>query len=114
MQKKKLTGVAVPLGALYTKENQVIGEFPDLVPFASFCKEAGLGLIQLLPVNDTGTQSSPYSGLSAFALHPIYIRINAVPGFAALYKSDQSGKWQGFVSRGDKVTRRMVIFAAKL
>ena len=92
MQKKKLTGVAVPLGALYTKENQVIGEFPDLVPFASFCKEAGLGLIQLLPVNDTGTQSSPYSGLSAFALHPIYIRINAVPGFDAIYKSDAKFK----------------------
>ena len=59
MQKTKLTGVAVPLGALYTKENPVIGEFPDLIPFAQFCKEAGLGIIQLLPVNDTGTQSSP-------------------------------------------------------
>ena len=32
MQSKKLTGVAVPLGALYTKENQAIGEFGDLVP----------------------------------------------------------------------------------
>ena len=92
MQKKKLTGVAVPLGALFTKDNCAIGEFPDLKAFADFCKSAGLGLIQLLPVNDTGTQSSPYSGLSAFALHPIYIRINAVPGFAALYKSDSKFK----------------------
>ena len=92
MQKNKLTGVAVPLGALYTKENPVIGEFPDLIPFAQFCKEAGLGLIQLLPVNDTGTQSSPYSGLSAFALHPIYIRVSEVPGFGALYSSDSKFK----------------------
>ena len=97
---KKLTGVAVPLGALYTKENPVIGEFADLVPFARFCKEAGLGIIQLLPVNDTGTQSSPYSGLSAFALHPIYIRIKDVPGFDDLYKSDAKFKkaYDDFIS----------------
>ena len=90
--KKKLTGVAVPLGALYTKDNSAIGEFPDLKVFADFCKSAGISIIQLLPVNDTGTQSSPYSGLSAFALHPIYIRLNQVPGFDTLYKSDAKFK----------------------
>jgi len=89
---KKLTGVAVPLGALYTKENSVIGEFPDLIPFVDFCKSSGLSLIQLLPVNDTGTQSSPYSGLSAFALHPIYIRLNVVEGFKELYESNEKFK----------------------
>ena len=88
MQTKKLNGVVVPLGALYTKDNPVIGEFPDLKPFADFCKKCGISIIQLLPVNDTGTQSSPYSGLSAFALHPIYIRIGDIEGFAELYKSN--------------------------
>ena len=92
MNKEKLTGTAVPLGALYTKENPVIGEFPDLKPFADFCKTAGISLIQLLPVNDTGTQSSPYSGLSAFALHPIYIRLKEIEGFDALYSSDAKFK----------------------
>lgn len=85
----KLTGVVVPLGALYTKENSVIGEFPDLVPFAHFCKTSGLSIIQLLPINDTGTQSSPYSGLSAFALHPIYIKLSAVPFFDSFYSSNK-------------------------
>ncbi len=89
---KKLNGVAVPLGALYTKDNSIIGEFPDLKPFADFCKAAGISIIQLLPVNDTGTQSSPYSGLSAFALHTIYIRLNAISGFDELYKSDAKFK----------------------
>ena len=88
MQTEKLNGVVVPLGALYTKDNPVIGEFPDLKPFADFCKKCGISIIQLLPVNDTGTQSSPYSGLSAFALHPIYIRIGDIEGFAELYKSN--------------------------
>jgi len=91
---KKLTGVVVPLGALYTENNPVIGEFADLIPFAKFCKASGLNLIQLLPVNDTGTQSSPYSGLSAFALHPIYIRIADVPDFGSIYKNDSKFKSQ--------------------
>ena len=90
--KKELIGTAVPLGALYTKDNPVIGEFPDLKIFADFCKAAGLSIIQLLPVNDTGTQSSPYSGLSAFALHPIYIRISEVEGFSELCQNDPKFK----------------------
>ena len=88
MERKKLNGVTVPLGALFTNDNPVIGEFPDLKLFADFCKKAGFSLIQLLPVNDTGTQSSPYSGLSAFALHPIYIRINQIDGFQKIYDND--------------------------
>ncbi|MCR4733896.1 MAG: 4-alpha-glucanotransferase [Treponema sp.] len=89
---QKLTGTAVPLGALYTKDNPCIGEYPDLIPFADFCKDCGLKMIQLLPVNDTGTQSSPYSGLSAFALHPIYIRIKDIKGFDELYKANSKFK----------------------
>ena len=63
---EKSTGITVPLGALYTETNSVIGEYSDLPAFAEFAKKSGLKVIQLLPVNDTGTQSSPYSGLSAF------------------------------------------------
>ena len=85
----RTTGISIPLGAISTKTNTVIGEFTVLPDFAKFCKKAGIGLIQLLPVNDTGTQSSPYSGLSAFALHPIYIDIKRLPEFDGLYSSDK-------------------------
>lgn len=96
---EKLTGVVVPLGALYSKNNPVIGEFSDLIPFGKFCKEAGLKVIQLLPVNDSGTQSSPYSALTAFAIHPIYITLSAIPGFTELYQSDKkfAADWDSFV-----------------
>lgn len=96
---ERLTGTAVPLGALYSKDYPVIGEFPVLADFADFCKKAGLGIIQLLPVNDTGTQSSPYSGLSAFALHPIYISLKALPEFAKLYPADKkfSATYDAFI-----------------
>ena len=81
-----VTGIAIPVGALKSAESSGVGEFLDLIPFADFCKKAGLDLIQLLPVNDTGTESSPYSALSAFALHPIYIRLQALPEAASFGK----------------------------
>lgn len=85
----KLTGISVPLGALYTNESFAIGEYPALKKLIPFCKETGIKIIQLLPVNDTGTQSSPYSGLSAFALHPIYIQISALEEFEVASKNKE-------------------------
>ena len=84
------TGVAVPLSALRTESAPVIGEFSSLIEFADFAKKAGLSVIQLLPVLDTGTQSSPYSSLSAFALHPMYIRLSEIDYFKPCYDKDTS------------------------
>ncbi len=73
------TGIAIPLGALRTAGGWVVGEYPDLTGLAGLCSKAGLSLVQLLPVNDSGGQSSPYSALSAFALHPLYLRLADLP-----------------------------------
>jgi 4-alpha-glucanotransferase len=76
MQKnKRLLGAAVPVGALRSKNGMGVGEFSDLIEFALLCKKMKLELIQILPVNDTGFESSPYSSLTAFGLHPLYLRI---------------------------------------
>ncbi|GMO25990.1 MAG: hypothetical protein Ta2B_05830 [Termitinemataceae bacterium] len=72
---KRLLGVVVPLAALRTSSKSAIGEYPDLIEFAEFVSKQGIKLIQILPVNDTGYESSPYSALSAFALNPIYIKL---------------------------------------
>jgi len=74
-----ITGIAVPVSALRTAHSCGTGEFRDLKLLADFCEKTNLDLIQLLPVQDTGTESSPYSALSAFALHPIYISLDALP-----------------------------------
>jgi len=71
-------GVAVPLLALRDIDTSACGEFASLVALGDLAKEWNINLIQLLPVNDTGTGTSPYSALSAFALHPVYIRIEDV------------------------------------
>ena len=82
------TGVAVPLSALRTESSPVIGEFSALAEFADFASKAGFSVIQLLPVLDTGTQSSPYSSLSAFALHPMYINLSQIEEFQKCYDND--------------------------
>lgn len=74
-----LSGLAVPVSALRSEKSFGIGEFVDLVPLGAWCREAGIDVIQILPVNDTGAQSSPYSALSACALHPVYLRPEDLP-----------------------------------
>jgi 4-alpha-glucanotransferase len=76
-------GVAVPVFSLRTKNSFGVGEFLDLKLLADWGRQAGIKLIQLLPVNDTsatGTwrDSYPYAAISAFALHPIYLNLDAV------------------------------------
>ena len=53
---------------------------------------SGLNLIQLLPVTDTTVNLDwrdcyPYSPLSVFALHPIYLRISDLTTDPALLKT---------------------------
>ena len=79
-----LTGVLVPVSALRSQESVGVGEFADLPALADWCAGVGLDAIQILPVNDTGWQSSPYSALSAFALHPLYLRVGDLPELDAL------------------------------
>jgi len=79
----RLLGVVIPVGALRGGKPGAVGEFPDLGEFALLCREMNIGLIQLLPVNDTGYESSPYFSLTSVALHPLYLRIGDLPEAAA-------------------------------
>jgi 4-alpha-glucanotransferase len=76
---RRLSGIAIPLSAIRSESSPGCGEFPDLVRIGDLASSWGFDLVQLLPVNDSGLQSSPYFALSAFALHPIYIKIDDLP-----------------------------------
>lgn len=75
-------GICVPLFSLHSQQSTGIGEYTDLIPLLTWCKEVGLDVVQLLPLNDTGHESSPYSALSAFALNPLHLGLTALPHFA--------------------------------
>lgn len=72
-------GINLPLSALRSKNDCGIGEFLDLLPLIDWCKKLGLDVIQLLPLNDSGNDPSPYNALSSRALHPLYLSLYALP-----------------------------------
>ncbi len=77
-------GVLVPLFSLRSAGDWGVGEIPDLVPFARWAAAAGLGVVQVLPVNEASRgQTSPYAALSAFAVDPVYAAVDALEDFAA-------------------------------
>ncbi|CRX38217.1 4-alpha-glucanotransferase [Estrella lausannensis] len=74
-------GIAVPLFSLWSEKSTGVGEYLDLLPLIDWCQEVGFNIIQLLPLNDTQGEASPYSAVSAFALNPIHLSLSALRGF---------------------------------
>jgi 4-alpha-glucanotransferase len=95
----KCAGLAVPVFSLRTKNSFGIGDFGDLHPVIDWAKATNQKIIQTLPVNDTTmthtwTDSYPYSAISIYALHPLYINPEAMgtlkdPQRDAFYKTKQ-------------------------
>src|SRR5688500_111090 len=84
---RRRAGVATPLFSVYSRSSAGVGEYPDLELLAGWCRRAGLGLIQLLPLNDIGFTFRPYDAESSFALEPMHAALAPlVKGNAALEK----------------------------
>jgi 4-alpha-glucanotransferase len=79
----RTAGVLIPLFSLRSATDWGVGEIPDLVPFARWSSGAGIGVAQVLPVAEAARgQNSPYAALSAFAIDPVYLAIDALDDFA--------------------------------
>lgn len=72
-------GIAFPLSALRSNLSCGVGEFLDLLLVIDFCKKIGFDTIQLLPLYDTGHDTSPYNAVSSCALDPIYLTLRELP-----------------------------------
>lgn len=80
---KRCAGINVPVFSLRTKRSLGCGELLDLIPLIDWASDAGFKIIQILPINDTSMTETdqdryPYSMLSAFALHPIYLNLQTL------------------------------------
>jgi 4-alpha-glucanotransferase len=78
------TGVAIPVFSLRSEQGMGVGEFLDLKQMADWGGKVGMKMIQILPINDTTAEhtwidSYPYAAISVFALHPMYLNIDALP-----------------------------------
>ena len=94
------TGVLIPVFSLRSEQSCGCGEFLDLKLLADWCVASGLNIIQLLPVNDTGDDASPYNALSAFALHPLFIRPGVLPEIKNLSATDKKSVNAGIAALG--------------
>jgi len=72
---QRRAGVAVPLFSLYSRQSIGIGDLMNIPLLVDWCRETGLSIIQLLPLNDTGFNFTPYAAQSTFALEPMYLSL---------------------------------------
>lgn len=82
------SGLAAPVFSLRSCDSVGAGDFVDLKTLVDVAHAGGMNVVQLLPVNDTTVHnmwwdSYPYSSVSVFALHPLYLRIQQVVSEAA-------------------------------
>jgi 4-alpha-glucanotransferase len=78
----RAAGVVVPVFSLRSDSSYGVGDFGDLRRLVDWAVIVGMKVIQILPVNDTTTSHSwsdsyPYNIISAFALHPHYLDLEA-------------------------------------
>ncbi|MFT5207980.1 MAG: 4-alpha-glucanotransferase [Candidatus Omnitrophota bacterium] len=110
---KRRSGVALPLFSVHSKNSMGIGEITDLELLADWCLKCGMSIIQLLPLQDTGSGFRPYDAESSFALDPMYLNLSKIPGIKlANYKNEFSRLKKRYSSSSKKVNYG--IKAAKL
>lgn len=77
---ERRAGVVVPLFSIYSKRSVGIGDFQDLKLLIDWASQTGNSIIQLLPMNEVGATFCPYDSVSSFALEPMYISLDKIPG----------------------------------
>jgi 4-alpha-glucanotransferase len=72
-------GINFPLSALHSDNSCGIGEFFDLIPIIDWCHRLKIDFIQLLPLNSSEWDSSPYNAISSCALNIVYLSLQELP-----------------------------------
>jgi 4-alpha-glucanotransferase len=76
---KRIAGVLTPLFALRSLEDLGCGDLASLREFILWAADHGLHCVQLLPVNETGADHSPYNAISSVAIEPTTLDLSSVP-----------------------------------
>ncbi len=72
---ERIAGVLIPSFALRSEGDLGIGDVGSLRKFIDWAAQAGFALVQLLPINETGGDNSPYNAISSMALDPTTIEL---------------------------------------
>ena len=77
----RCAGTVIPVFSLRSEQSFGVGDLGDLHLLVDWAKKTRQRIIQVLPMNDTTTthtwaDSYPYSAISIYALHPLYISLS--------------------------------------
>ena len=72
---QRIAGVLIPVFALRSEHDPGIGDTGMLRRFIVWAADAGFALVQLLPINETGGDNSPYNAISSMALDPATLEL---------------------------------------
>lgn len=83
-EKYKVAGSAIPVFSLRSEGSYGVGDFGDLKTFIRWAADTHQHAVQILPINDTTmtgtwTDSYPYSNISIYAFHPMYVDLRQLP-----------------------------------
>ncbi len=110
----RAAGIAIPVFSQRSEQGYGIGEFLDIKSLSDWASETEMKIIQVLPVNDTiatktWTDSYPYAAISVYALHPIYINIDAIAKFKRKKDQDQYNKERKALNKLSQVDFEQVL-----
>lgn len=90
MSARRTAGILLPAFSARREGDFGIGDTLALQLWVDWAADHSVGFLQLLPINENGTDESPYSAISSVALDPIYLTIteSEIP---ALDQSDLAG-----------------------
>ncbi len=74
--RRRSAGLLAPLFCLRRAGDAGIGDVAALRELIAWAAEFGFGFIQLLPLNETGPDRSPYNAISAVALEPLTLEVS--------------------------------------
>lgn len=108
-------GICVPLFSLRSDRDCGVGDTGDLRAMVDWCADIGMSVLQILPINDMGLDGCPYAALSAFAIDPVFIAVDAIDAVAGdvdfLTRLEEAGKQLNRAERIDYQAVRQVKMA---
>jgi 4-alpha-glucanotransferase len=78
----RIAGILAPLFALRSERDLGVGDVGSLRELVDWAAQTGFRLVQLLPINETGADNSPYMAVSSAAIEPSTLEMSpgSVPG----------------------------------
>lgn len=77
---QRLAALLLPVFSLRREGGLGIGDTRSMHEWIDLAADHGVGLFQMLPINEMGADDSPYNAISSVALEPLYLCFEEVPG----------------------------------